>query len=159
MIRSIAAVVLFLLASISGAAAACGPPVPLVNGTNADATQVNTNFTNVFDCVRDKLTAARTYYVRTDGNNACNGLTNAAGSSGACAFLTIQKAIDTVAGLDINIYNVLIQVADGTYATPAIVNGPWLGSGIVTLQGNTGTPANVLMNCAGTACIEPAPQI
>jgi hypothetical protein len=31
------------------------------------------------------------YYVRTDGNDACNGQTNAGGSSGNCAFKTIYK--------------------------------------------------------------------
>lgn len=32
-----------------------------------------------------------TYYVRTDGNDSCNGLYDAAGSSGNCAFLTTGK--------------------------------------------------------------------
>jgi hypothetical protein len=156
MTRIVAAAFLFLVISIGGASAQnCNAyPNNLTNGTNADATQVMGNFNYVLGCVRDKLTAARTYYVRTDGNDACNGLTNAAGSSGTCAFLTMQKAVDTVAGLDININNVTIQVADGTYTGAVTLNGPWLGSGIVTISGNTGTPANVLINCsAATACI------
>ncbi|NJL44069.1 MAG: hypothetical protein HC945_01975 [Nitrosarchaeum sp.] len=35
---------------------------------------------------------AATYYVRTDGNDACTGLSNTAGSSGSCAFRTIGRA-------------------------------------------------------------------
>jgi hypothetical protein len=34
---------------------------------------------------------AAQYYVRTDGSDACSGLSNAAGSSGSCAFKTIAK--------------------------------------------------------------------
>jgi hypothetical protein len=111
------------------------------------------NFNYVLGCVRDRLTAARTYFVRTDGNDACNGLTNAAGSSGACAFLTIQKAVNTVFGLDIDVNNVTIQVADGTYTGAVLVNGPWLGSATVTLQGNTTTPANAIISVAGANAV------
>ncbi|OBQ72404.1 hypothetical protein [Mesorhizobium loti] len=91
--------------------------------------------------IRDVLTANRTYYVRTDGNDANTGLVNSAGG----AFLTVQKAINVVAALDISIYNVTIQVADGTYTGTVIVNGAWIGSGTVTINGNAATPANVLM--------------
>lgn len=87
--------------------------------------------------VRERLTANRTYYVSNAGSNSNNGLT--VGSP----FLTIQFAIDTVAALDISIYNVTISVANGTYST-AVVTGPWLGSGSVTLTGNTGSPSSVV---------------
>jgi hypothetical protein len=91
---------------------------------------------------RETLSAARTYYVRTDGSDANNGLTNTSGG----AFLTIQKAIDIISTLDIRTYNVTIQVADGTYAGTIVCNGPWLGSGLVVLQGNTATPANCVIS-------------
>lgn len=94
--------------------------------------------------VREQLAANRTYYVRTDGSDGNNGLANSSGG----AFLTIQKAIDTVAALDLSIYNVTIQVADGTYTGTVTVTGPWVGSGSVTLQGNTTTPANVVITTA-----------
>lgn len=42
-----------------------------------------------------KSSYAATYYVRTDGNNNCNGSADTAGSSGGCAFRTVQKGIDT----------------------------------------------------------------
>jgi hypothetical protein len=94
--------------------------------------------------VREQLTANRTYYVRTDGSDGNNGLANSSGG----AFLTIQKAIDTVAALDLSITNVTVQVADGSYTGAATVTGPWVGSGSVTLQGNTTTPANVVITTA-----------
>lgn len=91
--------------------------------------------------IRDTLTAARTYYVRTDGSDANTGLVNSA----AGAFLTIQKAIDTVAVLDIRTYAVSIQLGDGTYDGGIIVSGPWVGSGEVFLQGNSTTPNNTVV--------------
>ena len=99
--------------------------------------------------VREQLTANRTYFVRTDGSDGNNGLANSSGG----AFLTIQKAIDTVAALDLSIYNVTIQVADGTYAGAVVVSAPWVGSGTVTLQGNISTPANALLSTGASDCI------
>lgn len=101
-------------------------------------------------CGREVLTANRTYYVRTDGNDGNSGLANTSGS----AFLTVQKAIDIVAALDIGVFNVTIQVADGTYTGSVVVNGPWLGSGVVTVQGNLTTPANVLFNTGANTAIK-----
>jgi hypothetical protein len=99
--------------------------------------------------IREVLTANRTYYVRTDGSDSNNGLANTAGG----AFLTIQKAINTIAALDISTYDVTIQVGDGTYTGTATVNGPWVGSGTVTLSGNLTTPSNVLLNSAGSCIV------
>jgi len=99
---------------------------------------------------RETLTANRTYYVRTDGSNSNDGLANTSGG----AFLTIQKAIDTVAALDIGVFNVTIRVADGTYTGSAIVSGPWLGSGTVTVMGNTTTPANVIISTTSADCFK-----
>lgn len=90
---------------------------------------------------RELLTAARTYYVRTDGSDANNGLTNTAGG----AFLTVQKAINVAAGLDTVVYNVTIQIADGTYTTPINLKG-CVGAGGITIQGNAATPANVVIS-------------
>lgn len=94
---------------------------------------------------REKLDANRTYYVRTDGSDSNNGLANTSGG----AFLTIQKAIDVVASIDLSIYDVTIQVADGTYTGAIVVDGPWVGLGSVTLKGNTSTPTNVVVTASG----------
>jgi hypothetical protein len=94
--------------------------------------------------VAGKLTAAVTYYVRTDGSNSNNGLSNSAGG----AFLTIQKAIDVLASVNLNQQTVTIRVADGTYTggvsiNTAFINPPNTG---VIVEGNTTTPSNVLLN-------------
>lgn len=95
--------------------------------------------------VREKLTAARTYYVRTDGSDGNDGLSNTAGG----AFLTIQKAVNVVFGtLDLGGYDVTIQLADGTYSSGILQNSPQVGAGLVTIQGNAVTPANVVVQSA-----------
>lgn len=104
--------------------------------------------------VREKLAAARTYYVRTDGSDSNNGLANTAGG----AFLTVQKAIDVVATLDFGGQVVTVQIADGTYAGAVTIAGLMVGqksSADLILQGNLATPANVVFsyNTASSATI------
>lgn len=97
---------------------------------------------------RELLSGNRIYYVRTDGSDSNNGLANTAGG----AFLTIQKAIDTAASLDLGIYNVTIAVADGTYAG-SITPKSLVGSGGISITGNVTTPANVLISVTGGHCV------
>jgi len=99
---------------------------------------------------RELLTADRTYYVRTDGDDGNDGLTNDSGG----AFLTLQKAIDVAAALNLGIYNVTIQVGAGTYTAGANVSGPWIGAGQVEMVGDTTTPANVLISVSGGHAFE-----
>lgn len=94
--------------------------------------------------VRETLTANRTYHVRTDGNDANTGLVNTASG----AFLTIQRAIDVASSLDLGIFNCVILVADGTYASSLILKGA-VGSGQIQIIGNETTPANVIINATG----------
>jgi len=101
--------------------------------------------------IREKLTANRTYYVRTDGSDSNTGLVDSAGG----AFLTIQKAVDVVQTLDVAGFTVTIQVADGTYTgavTLANVVG-WSVQGNLVLQGNTTTPANCIISTTSNNCI------
>lgn len=97
---------------------------------------------------RERLTAARTYYVRTDGSNSNDGMTN----TGAGAFLTIQFAISKVEQLDLNGFTVTIQVGNGIYNENVLAQKPWV-SGLVTLQGNTTTPASCTINGGGGVAI------
>src|SRR5690606_11809299 len=80
--------------------------------------------------MRQVLTANRTYYGQTDGDDSNDGLADNSGG----AFLTIQKAISVVAALDISIHNVTIRLEDTTWADSVSVVGPWVGSGAVTLR-------------------------
>lgn len=95
--------------------------------------------------VRESLTADRTYYVRTDGSDSNNGLADTSGG----AFLTIQKAIDVVANLDVNGFDVNIQVGDGTY-TQSLQLKNYVGSTSsafgARIVGNLTTPANVVIS-------------
>ena len=92
--------------------------------------------------VRPQLTSARTYFVATTGSDANTGL--AVGTP----FLTIQKAIDTVASLDINGQTIIIQVADGTYTGAVSLKNAvgFIGLGSLQLVGNVTTPANCILN-------------
>lgn len=92
---------------------------------------------------RETLSATRTYYVSTTGSNSNNGL-----SAGA-PFLTLQKAADEAHKLDCSVYDVNIQLVDGTYSGAGI-SRPLLGGGTLYIIGNNTTPANVVITSAIT---------
>lgn len=96
---------------------------------------------------RTILLANQTFYVRTDGSDSNNGLTNSASG----AFLTIQKAIDVVCSLDLSIYAVTIQLGPGTYSSTRNILNNYIGVGPVTIVGDTATPSNVSVTTTG-AC-------
>lgn len=91
--------------------------------------------------VRELLTAARTYYVRKDGNDSNDGLANSSGG----AFLTIQKAIDVATAIDNGGYNITISVGNGTYSENVILKS-YVGSGYITLSGNTSSPSSCIIS-------------
>ncbi|MFN7054348.1 DUF2793 domain-containing protein [Hyphomonas sp.] len=108
------------------------------------------SFPHGVDGIRERLGAARTYYVRPDGSDANTGLANTA----AGAFATVQKAFDVVfSGLDLGTHDVTIQLADGTYTAGATAAGPRTGTGDVILRGNAASPGNVIISAASVACI------
>ena len=99
--------------------------------------------------LRARLMAPRTYYVRPDGDDGNDGLTNDTGG----AFATIQKAIDIALGtLDLDTFDVTIQLADGTYMAGATAAAPRIGSGTVTVRGNAANPENVVVIASSAAC-------
>ena len=96
---------------------------------------------------REVLTAARTYYVRTDGNDSNDGLADTSGR----AFLTLQKAWNTICGLDLCGFIPTIKVADGTYTAGVTgLRQPFnsMGNNQVWITGNTSTPATCIINTA-----------
>lgn len=121
---------------------------------NAAGTRYSAGIYNGFiGGAREILTANRTYYVRTDGNNSNTGLVDNSGG----AFLTLQRAWDVVASLDLSIYSATIKVADGTYTAGINMTSTPLGGAGIIIEGNTTTPANCHVNWAGSSFIIAAP--
>jgi Protein of unknown function (DUF2793) len=102
------------------------------------------NFPAGISGVREQLTANRTYYVAPGGSNANSGL------SAVSPFATLQKAVEEARKLDCSIYNVTIQLADGSYAG-ATIAGPLFGGGTLFITGNNAAPANVVLTSQTTA--------
>lgn len=100
---------------------------------------------------RPLLTAARTYYVRTDGNDANDGTANDA----AHAFLTAQAAVNAASlwdfGNETPINKITIKFADGAYNNTCYISG-FVGRGELAFVGNIVTPANVTITVAGDNC-------
>lgn len=84
--------------------------------------------------VREVLTAARTYYVRTDGNDSNTGLADT--STGA--FLTIAGAYAALClSIDFGGQTVTLTLGDGTTWTEQVsLPGPWSGGGEFVFDGN-----------------------
>lgn len=98
--------------------------------------------------IRERITAARTYYVSTTGSDSADGLTV------GTPFQTIQKAIDTVCDkIDAGPHQVTIQLVDGTYTSGGVLKG-YVGFLPPIIQGNATTPANtfVSVSTAGVSC-------
>jgi hypothetical protein len=68
---------------------------------------------------RERLTGNRTYFVRVDGNDSNDGLTDSSGG----AFLTIQRAYDAASALDPATFSVTISIGAGTFAGVVINRG------------------------------------
>lgn len=96
---------------------------------------------------REKLTAARTYYVRTDGSDSNSGLANTAGG----AFLTIQKAVDVCAAIDLGIYDATIMVGAGTW-TAATTLKTLVGAGKVIIRGANADMTSTVVHTTGASC-------
>lgn len=102
------------------------------------------------DDFREMLTASRTYYVRTDGNDTNSGLVNSSGG----AFLTIQRAINVALGLDFNGFTVTIKLGNtGTYTGQITVNRRNIGGGALIIDGDVAVASSYLINVTGSAFV------
>jgi hypothetical protein len=99
---------------------------------------------------RQKLAGATTFYVSSAGSDSNNCL--ASDSGHAC--LTIQHVINILqTNYDLGGFAATVQVADGTFAG-VFCSAPFVGGSSVTINGDAGTPANVIVNngpSAGTS--------
>lgn len=94
---------------------------------------------------REQLYSNRTYYVRVDGNDNNDGLSDTVGG----AFSSIQKAVDASLLIDASGYIITIQVRDGTYNECVVLR--WhSGYYPIVIQGNTSTIGAVVVNGTGT---------
>ena len=118
-------------------------------GTN-NAWEIDGGGNVVYNPVQD------TIYVRSGGSSHNDGYLN----TDARAFATISDAMNWLRDRPYNALNSttpVIQVQDGTWTSPVTLsNIPFVDQ--VTLQGNTGTPANVLLDITGNPCITAGSQ-
>lgn len=92
--------------------------------------------------VREILTAPLTLYVRADGNDSNNGLTD----NSAGAFRQPQAALDYILGnYDLGNFDITVQMRTGTYQGIQLLRPFVAGKGWVKLLGDTTTPSNVLI--------------
>lgn len=97
--------------------------------------------------VRERLFAARTYYVRSDGNDNNDGLANTSGG----AFLTVQKAIDVASGLDNGGYDITIRIGTGTFTATNTLKS-FIGSGRIVIRGNASDMTSTVISTTSSNC-------
>lgn len=120
-----------------------GLPSP---GTSGNVLMSNGSTWTSSAAIREKLTGARTYYVRSDGSNSNDGLADSAGG----AYLTFAHAMSIVSGsIDFGGFAVTIKMGTATWAVALAVTG-WTGGGTLTLDGNGA--ANTIISTASN-CI------
>jgi len=105
--------------------------------------------------IREKLTANRTYYVRTDGSDSNNGLADTSGG----ALLTPQKAFDVACTIDLNGFTVTISIGSGSFEGITF-NKAWVG-GNITIVG-AGAANTTIASTNGLAAFyvsAPAPGV
>ncbi|MES1154983.1 MAG: DUF2793 domain-containing protein, partial [Pseudorhodoplanes sp.] len=94
--------------------------------------------------VREVLAANRTYYVRSDGSDSNNGLSNTSGG----AFATIQHAYDVIVStLDLGGKTVTIQCNNATFTAGLLISQPWTGGGAIILDLGGGTLSTTSASC------------
>lgn len=127
------------------AASTTSTEIGALNGLTASRNLVSdsSGLVSVLGGTREVLLTDRDYYVRTDGSDSNDGLTDSSGG----AFLTWQHALDVVYGtLDLGGFDVTINIGNGTYTAAIALEAPQVGPGRVILSGDTTTPSNVVIS-------------
>jgi hypothetical protein len=129
--------------------------LPMVDGGTASLPTLLANFIASLQALgRAKLAANANLYVATTGSD-----TTGNGTSGA-PWATLQKAWSYIIGsVDLNGFNVTVNVANGTYTAGVSAQGTPVGDtqdgGGVLFLGNPGSPASVIiLVTGGTSCFE-----
>jgi hypothetical protein len=118
-------------------------------GTNRKATRTKSAGWSTWNVEKESLTANRVYYVRTDGNDANNGLSD----SPSGAFQTIAGALQFVArNISHNGYIVTLQLAAGTYvgAIASAYTSYADYGGIIRIVGDVSDASEVTLTPAST---------
>lgn len=145
--------------------------VAVVTVANGQVSITNANITpySLAPTVGTKLGVTRTrlfsnlnVYVATTGSDTANS-----GLSASSPFLTLQKAWNyIIQSVDLNGYQVTVNVANGTYssgvlccgepigAIGAVPNSPGSPNPPVVFLGNTTTPSNVVITVSGSNCFQ-----
>jgi hypothetical protein len=120
-------------------------------GTVVDANTVtlSTTLLNANPLGTATLATGAPVYAAATGSDSNDGLE--ATPSGA--FLTLQKAIDTAGSINIGSQSVTIQAAASLYTSGASVSAPWLGTGTVTLVGNTSNTDRCIISTTSARAI------
>jgi hypothetical protein len=108
------------------------------------ATSWSQNGTPMGPVARMSLYAPTTYYANASTGNDANPCT----SGSPC--LTAQRLINLQQSIDNHGYAVTLSLADGNYPAGVVCNGPFVGGGTVTLNGDATTPTNVVLNNGAT---------
>lgn len=119
-------------------------PVVLIDGKPAQLPPSDT----LLGAGKEVVTSARTYYVRTDGDDNNDGLSNTSGG----AWLTVQHALDFVSQNLIAQAEITIQLADGTYSGNVFAVSPE-GTAGITVVGNVSTPTNTKLTSSSGSTV------
>ncbi len=96
-----------------------------------DASSGRASFPAGLNGVPERLSANRTFFVRLDGSDANDGLSDSA----AGAFRTVQRAVDVAAGLYCGPFAVTVRIGAGSFAEGARLFVPGNGNLRLTLEG------------------------
>jgi hypothetical protein len=136
------------VATLNAASALTGTELFYADDGSADV-RVTADQIKTFMGFPDVLTANRTYYVRSDGDDANDGLADTA----AGAFSTIQAGVNAAALVIPNGFKVTVKVADGVTETNQVVLVPGVSPGnddgtfeTYALEGNITDPSQVVIS-------------